>query len=53
MEPLLLLQSLPESGVSGGVDIPDAFRAGICLGLERPELEWAWFTAEMGMAREG
>jgi hypothetical protein len=48
-----LLQSLPESGVRGGVAIAEAFLWGISLGWERPEVEWAMFTAEIGMALEG
>lgn len=50
---LLLLHSLPESGVSGGVAIPELARQGIALGWEDPELEWTWFTEEIGMALEG
>lgn len=50
---LELLQSLPESGVSGGVAIPEAFLCGMGMGWERPEVEWAWFTAEIGIALEG
>jgi len=36
---LLLSESLPESGVKGGVAMPETFLEGMFLGWERPGFE--------------